>query len=86
MNFSGDKYTILYINIVNNLNENGLTFSSNLSIGSVNDEVSGYTIAQIETSLLPIAINLNTLSWRLKSIKPLCVTDADIDNLLLNYF
>lgn len=86
LNTNSDKYTSLYINIIDDFNEFGQFFLNNLPTGSVNDELSGYTIAQVETSVIPLVINLNALSWRLKSIKPVGVTDAQIDNLLLSYY
>ena len=77
-NISAD-YTNLFINLVDNFND-GTGFS-----GSPNDQVTGYTLANIESGFLKHVYGLSNLSTILKANKPVGVTDAQIDLLLSSY-
>lgn len=72
-------YTNIYINLMDDYNES-------LGIGSVNDNVKGYSLFWIEDLMLKHIYNLNDLKQQLKDRpKPLNVTDVDIDNLISYY-
>jgi hypothetical protein len=72
-------YTNIYINFMDDYNENQ-------GIGSVDDNVKGYSLFWIEDLMLKHIYNLNDLKQQLKDRpKPLNVTDVDIDNLISYY-
>ena len=83
LNTSSD-YTSLFINLVDNFNELGQSFSSQ-PMGTVNDQVTGYTLANIETNLLKYCYGLSSLSTQLKANRPAGVSNAQID-LLLSFY
>lgn len=76
---TSSTYTTLFINLVDNINESGLYF------GTPNDQVAGYTLADIENSILKHCYGLSSLNSELKSIRPAGVNDAQID-LLLSFY
>ncbi len=76
-------YTTLYIDLIDNFNQNGVLFG--WKSGSVNDNVKNYTLAYIEQNILKHAYGLTSLAQKLKQFKPIGVTDQDIDILLSNY-
>ncbi|MBB6370325.1 hypothetical protein [Chryseobacterium shigense] len=79
-------YTSLFINVVDNFNEFGQSLVPNSSpVGTINDQVTGYTLATIETNFLKYCYGLNSLSTQLKANKPTGVTDPQID-LLLSFY
>lgn len=53
--------------------------------GTVNDQVYGYNIATIETTILPNVGGLASLSTQLKAHKPSGVTNTQID-LLIGFY
>jgi len=71
-------YTNIYINLIDDYNEK-------LEYGSTDDEVKGYTLANIEDEMLHQIFTLKSLEKQLKEHKPNGVTDADIDKLLTYY-
>jgi len=82
-----DNYTTLFINLIDNFNEQGVNFGSigNPYLGVVNDNVSGYTIAGLENDVIRFLLHRNDLADRLKAYKPAGVTDVQIDQLLNFY-
>jgi hypothetical protein len=78
-------YTSLYINLVDNTNENGIFFPNVGVFGTVDDDVQGYSLAFIEQNILKHSYGLWSLGNELKSNKPTGVTDQQIDNLLSFY-
>lgn len=76
---TSSTYTTLFINLVDNVNESTLYF------GTPNDQVSGYTLADIENRILKHCYGLSSLGTQLKSIRPVGITDAQID-LLLSFY
>lgn len=78
-----EKTTSLFINLVDNFNEIGQNFG--WRTGTVNDQVTGYTLANIEANFLRESFGLSTLSQRLKANRPAGVTEAQID-LLLSFY
>ena len=80
----GNDYTSLFINLVDRENELGLPFIGYLN-GSVNDEVVGYTLRNIERRILKHCYGISSLGDKLKTIKPFGVTDGQIDQLLSFY-
>ncbi|MBI5857614.1 MAG: hypothetical protein HZB42_08175 [Sphingobacteriales bacterium] len=79
-----DDYTSLFINLIDNYNELGHFFPNVLLTGTINDQVSGYTLPNIE-SYLSSSFSLQSLSVQLKGHKPAGVSDAQID-LLLSFY
>jgi hypothetical protein len=77
---SGNNYNPLFVDLEDNFNQN----SSNPSLP--NDVVSGYTLSLIQSNVLSDSYGLTSLRNRLKSQKPIGVTDAQIDTNLLYYF
>jgi hypothetical protein len=77
--------TSLFINLIDDYNEFNQLFSGILKVGTVNDQVSGYILADIEAQVLHDTYWLNNLSNKLKLNKPNGVTDAQIDELLSYY-
>lgn len=76
--------TPLFIDLIDNFNERDQFFPNKGVFGTVNDQVSGYTLPGIE-SYLSSSFSLQSLSVQLKGHKPVGVTDAQID-LLLSYY
>lgn len=76
-------YTSLFINLIDDYNENGVNFQGLL--GEVNDNLSGYTPKYIEENILSGVYGLSSLKTQLKNNKPSGVTDTQIDELL-NYY
>lgn len=79
-----NTYTNLYINIVDDYNENGVFFPG-YTTSTTNDQVKGYTLSGIESNILKHIYGFSSLASRLKSIKPTGVTDSQID-LLINHY
>lgn len=81
---SSSRYTPLYIDIIDNHNELGINYPFR-GTGTVNDQVTGYSLAFIESELLKHIYGLASLADELKAHKPVGVTDAQID-LLISFF
>ncbi|MBL7706488.1 MAG: hypothetical protein JNM21_13165 [Taibaiella sp.] len=79
-----NQYTSLFINLVDNFNELGNNFPFR-GAGVINDQVTGYTLATIETFMLHSVYGLGSLSTHLKANRPPGVTEAQIDQLLSQY-
>ena len=77
-NFNDPNYTPLYIDLIDDYNQ------ASTGIGSITDNVRGYTLPQIEGFLKHI-YGLSSLNEQLKAHKPVGVTDAQIDQLLGQY-
>lgn len=75
------EYTSLFINIIDNVNDVNIWGLS----GSPNDNVTGYTLANIQLSFLKHVYGLSSLRTQLKANKPVAVTDAQIDQLINAY-
>jgi len=73
-------YTSLFIDIIDNYNQSGAFAGL-----AVTDNVSGYTLGQIENTFLKHVYGLSSLRNELKSHKPIGVTDAQIDELINNF-
>lgn len=71
--------TSLFINLVDDFND--MTAFQ----GRPNDQVTGYTLANIEANMLRNCYALGTLSQQLKANRPADVTEAQIDLLLSSY-
>ncbi len=80
----GSDYTSLFINLVDNFNENGAFFPLYNITGNINDNVSGYSLGSIE-SFLKHCYGISSTREQLKSHKPINVSDDQIDLLLNNY-
>jgi len=78
-------YTTLFINLVDNFNEFNQPFPEYAVLGSVNDQVSGYTMANLEKKVMKYTGSFSRLKIELKKNKPAGVSDAQI-YLLLNYY
>ncbi len=81
---SEPTYTNLSINLIDSYNELGQNFLG-YGTGTTNDQVGGYTFANIENNILKHAYGLSSLATKLKANKPTGVTDTQIDLLLSNY-
>lgn len=73
-----DDYTCLFIDLVDNHNQAG-QFAG---ITTLTDNVSGYTLAEIQATILKHIYNIGDLRDQLKRHRPAGVTDAQIDELL----
>lgn len=71
--------TSLFINLVDDFND------MTAFPGRPNDQVTGYTLANIEANMLRNCFALGTLSQQLKANRPAGVTEAQIDLLLSAY-
>lgn len=78
------RYTPIYIDIIDDHNELGVNYPFR-GTGLVNDQVSGYSLAFIESEMLKHIYGLSSLSDELKAHKPAGVTDGQID-LLISFF
>jgi hypothetical protein len=74
-------YTPLFIDFIDNVNQWQFPYQYSLT-GSVQDNVTGYTIAGLEDDIIKHIWGLNDLTDKLKENKPAGVTDAQIDQLL----
>jgi hypothetical protein len=79
-----DRYTNIYIDIVDNHNELGVAYL-NRPTGTVDDQVNGYTLPFIESEMLKHIYGLASLADELKGHRPAGVTDAQIDRLISFY-
>ena len=82
-NLSG-WYSPIYIDLLDNHNQLGVPYQFR-GTGSINDQVSGYSLAFIESELLKHIYGHASLSQQLKNHKPVWITDAQID-ILLSFF
>ena len=73
------NYTSLFINIIDDFNDATMFAARPI------DNVRGYSLLNIETSLLKYIHDLGTLKTKLKENKPFGVTDAQIDELIRFY-
>jgi hypothetical protein len=79
-----DKYTNLFIDLVDDYNEFNQNFISQPN-GTVDDEVKGYKMSVMEEFMTIDVNNLDDLKSWLKLSKPNGVTDQQIDLLLSHY-
>jgi hypothetical protein len=79
-----ESLTSLFIDIVDRNNQKGQRFGS-FKVGSVDDQVYGYSFAQIESQILKDTYGLSSLSENLKKNKLPETTDSTID-LFIQYF
>src|SRR5690606_16025346 len=79
------NYTSLFINLVDDYNENGQPLPALAIFGSVNDQVSGYNLASIQTNYLKHCYSHSSLVPYLKAYRPTGVTNAQID-LLMSFY
>jgi hypothetical protein len=91
---SGEEdYTNLFIDLVDNFNQNGsqsyYNFEYNISFwtyfGHV-DNVTGFTYQNLENLILPSSYGFSSLASSLKSNKPSSISDSQIDELLYECF
>lgn len=76
-----DDYSSVFIDLVDNFNQNGQYPGNN----TITDDVTGYTFAGIESSFLKHVYGLSSLSDQLKANKPGGVTDTQIDELISQF-
>jgi hypothetical protein len=72
-------YTPIFIDLVDSFNQSSSYFST------PNDQVTGYTLAGIESNFLKHVYGQTSLRDQLKNYKPAGVTDSQIDLLLSSY-
>ena len=82
-----DKYTSLFIDLVDDFNQNSRSYTvGGVTYNGINDNVTGYTLAGIESTFLHQVNGIDTwvgsLKRNLKQNKPAGVTDAAIDELV----
>ncbi len=83
-----DIYTSLFINLVDDFNENGVDLDVRINwvlLGSVNDPVSGYNLATIQANYLRNIYGASSLQSQLNNNRPTGVTTAQL-NMLLSYY
>jgi hypothetical protein len=81
----GKDYTSLYIDIVDNHNQLNVFYNSSLSNGTIDDQVSGYSLPYIERHILKHVYGLESLRHELIDNNPSQTTEAQIE-LLLSHF
>ena len=79
-------YTSLFINLIDDFNENNLIFDGFLIPSIVNDGVTGYSLQFIEQNLLKHVYGVSTLETLLRANKPVGVTDLQLSELLKSYY
>lgn len=82
-----EDYTSLFINLVDDFNENGVNLRTLADplFGTVDDRINGYTLGNIQNIFLKNIYGSGSLNSQLKANKPIGVTDANLDLLLVNY-
>ncbi|GAL83937.1 hypothetical protein Belba_2963 [Sporocytophaga myxococcoides] len=75
------EYSTVFINLVDDYNEYIQSGNPNVP----NDQVTGYSLAGIESSFLKHVYGQSSLKDQLKRNKPIGVTDAQIDLLMSSY-
>ncbi len=75
-------FTPVFIDLVDNYNQR-VGFPANFG---PNDNVTNYTLPQIESGFMKHVYGLTSLSRELKNNKPVGVSDLQIDELLSYYF
>jgi len=78
------KYTTLFINLVDDFNEMGVDFNHR-GYGSVNDDVTGYTLPDIEQYILPYSNSMLQLANNLQTNRPSSVTWTQLNTLISFY-
>ncbi len=78
------EYTSLFINLADNFNEMNVLFDY-YGFGSVNDQVAGYNLSNIQSQFLKNCYAKSSLTTYLKAYKPTGVSNTQID-LLLSYY
>ena len=82
---SSNIYTPIFIDLIDNFNQNGVTLVGTSQTSNINDQVNGYNLREIENRLHKV-YGLSTLSTELKgNIRPNGVTDQQIDNLINSF-
>lgn len=76
--------TSLFIDLADTHNQKGQKFGS-FKTGAVDDRISGFTFAQMESKILKHSYGLSSLSDNLKSYKSPEISDSNID-LFIEYF
>lgn len=69
--------------MVDNHNLHGHTFGNYKSI--IDDQVSGFTLAGIESTFLKYVYGLSSLREKVKENKPIGVNDEQINKLMYNF-
>lgn len=75
-------YTSLFIDLVDDYNQAGITYLVNGQTIGIVDNVSGYSLSMIESRILKHTYGISSLRSKLRSNKISNVTDAQIDELL----
>lgn len=75
-----DRYTNLFINLIDDYNEK-IEMS-----GYVDDNITGYSIKQLENIVLSHSKDLESLKIALKNIKPSNISNAAIDYFISHYY
>ena len=78
------NYTPLYIDIIDNHNQLGEVYAG-FPNGTIDDQVSGYTLPFIERNILKHSYGISSLSHELINNLPSGITESQI-NLLLSYY
>lgn len=82
---SSAKYSSVFIDLVDDFNQFLRFFPDFNYTSNVNDNVTGYTLANIERTFLKHVYGLSSLRTQLKANKPNGVTDEQIDELMNNF-
>ena len=84
--FSSNKeYSSVFIDLVDDYNQFLNFFPAFNYTSNVNDNVTGYSLANIERTFLKHVYGLSSLRTQLKANKPSGVTDQQIDELMNNF-
>lgn len=81
---SPKEYSCVFIDLVDSFNQNRIYFNS-YGTSTLNDTITGYTLAVIESAFLKHVYGLSSLREKLKANKPAGITDAQIDTFMDNF-
>jgi len=81
------KYSSIFIDLVDNFNQNNETYqdSKGFNYLGIKDQVSGYTLSNIESVFLKYCYGISSLKEQCKKNKPSGITDSQLDELLSNF-
>jgi len=84
LNSKNREYSSVFIDLFDNFNQKGVYFID-FGTSIINDNVSGYTFAGIESTFLKHSYGISSLKAQCKTYKPNGVSDFQLDLLFNNF-
>lgn len=78
-------YSPLFIDLIDTYNQQNFATLLPFQLPYINENISGYTMGQIESSIIPAIFDHNSCRILLKQNKPNGITDSMIDNFIGRY-